>query len=140
MKKWLWIGAGIASILVIAYIGFTFTQKSGYEHEKNITSKVERNTDAYLNRSEDTYLVYFYNESACADCGKYFDQLKTYEENPQALPVYKINVDELDSELVEDQLFVDKQYPYLMVVKDGHEDFRYVGAYPINELPTKTTK
>lgn len=136
-NKWLWIGLSIALVLVLTFVGITVYQKAFYEKTNNITKKVEKNPMSYLDKNKEDYLVYFYNETSCDDCKTYTKELKKYEKGEKSLSVYKVNVDELDKKVVEDQLFMDKKYPYVVLIKGGHEDYRYVGAYPIKELPTK---
>lgn len=133
------ISAAVVIILaiVIIFVKMDDIENSMYLHSKNITNDVSEKTDVYLKEKDNEYLVYLYSEKNCKDCVSYIKDLKKYEESKDAYPIYKINLDKLKQNKVENELFVHTENPVIFVVKGGEKVFQYTGKYDTSKLANK---
>jgi hypothetical protein len=104
----------------------------------NITSEMKQNTNYYLDKKlGDYYMVYLYNSKKDGKVNEYAKQIDKYEKSANALKVYKVDLNKLSKEKVSDTLFIDDRYGSVILVKNGEEDYRYQGNYPIDKMSHK---
>lgn len=113
-----------------------FLSKKIYLTNNDITKEVAQVTENYLTSIPiNEYLVLFYNEENCTTCNDYFYEMIAYEKQDSRLAVYKVNLERLESNSIENELFMDPSIPTIVHVKNNEEFYRYMGAFPIEQLP-----
>jgi hypothetical protein len=128
-------------LLLLLFVGLFFgkdilnyIETEKYLKKDNITENMINDINYYKNIKTDKYVVYFYNEKECEECRDYSLEIKNYEKKSK-LKVLKVDINKLGKDVVESGLFMDSRHPYIVIIKDGDEDYRYVGAYPVKQLP-----
>lgn len=138
-KKQFWITMFIILIFALClFFGksiLNFANAEIYLKKDNITEEMKNNIDSYKLIENKYYFVYMYDKKNCGECTDYSLELKKYEKET-GFKIFKVNLNDLKKDMVESNLFIDSKNPYLIVIKDGVEDYRYVGKHSIDILPT----
>lgn len=138
-KKQFWITMFIILIFALGlFFGksiLNFANAEIYLKKDNITEEMKNNIDSYKLIENKYYFVYMYDKKNCEECTDYSLELKKYEKET-GFKIFKVNLNDLKKDMVESNLFIDSKNPYLIVIKDGVEDYRYVGKHSIDILPT----